>query len=243
MPGSARHWPWISIEGFRDGNPTADALISPRRGPRRADRWGVVMKRHWPLWLLLAIVAFGAWSHWRQRAVPRGDGVLAPDDPVQAGFNSPQAPIAFRDATLHPLATFDITARVLSREDYRFDPGSDLSPTDLAMGWGRMSDSSVLKDIDIGQGGRFYHWYTRHFPIPRREIETHSANMHMIPADEEVARALERVRQGDVVTLDGLLVEADKPGGWRWRSSLTRDDTGDGACELIYVKSLTIGAR
>lgn len=201
------------------------------------------MKRHWLLWLALAVVAFAAWSHWQHRAVHRSDGVLAPGDPVQTDFDSPQPSIAFKDATLKPLATFDITARVLSREDYHVDPESDLSPTDLAMGWGRMSDSAVLQDIDISQGGRFYYWYTRHFPIPRREIETHSANMHMIPADAEVARALKRVREGDVVTLDGLLVEADKPGGWRWRSSLTRDDTGDGACELIYVKSLSIGAR
>jgi hypothetical protein len=38
-------------------------------------------------------------------------------------------------------------------------------------------------------------------------------------------------------------VEADRPGGWRWRSSLTRDDTGPGARELVYVEDLTIDAR
>jgi hypothetical protein len=53
------------------------------------------------------------------------------------------------------------------------------------------------------------------FPIPRREIETHSANMHMIPADAAVAYQLKRVRAGDVVSLDGMLVEADKANGWR----------------------------
>jgi len=97
--------------------------------------------------------------------------------------------------------------------------------------------------IDISQSGRFYYWQTKAFPIPRREIETHSANMHMIPADAAVAYQLKRVRVGDVVSLDGLLVEADKANGWRWRSSLTRDDTGGGACELVYVQSLTIQPR
>jgi len=61
--------------------------------------------------------------------------------------------------------------------------------------------------------------------------------------DAEVAYQLERVRVGDVVSLDGMLVEADKANGWRWRSSLTRDDTGDGACELVYVQSLYIQPR
>jgi hypothetical protein len=33
-----------------------------------------------------------------------------------------------------------------------------------------------------------------------------------------------------------MLVEADGRDGWKWRSSLTRDDTGDGACELMWVE-------
>jgi hypothetical protein len=193
--------------------------------------------------LLLAIALYGGCSWWNRRPLAHAAGVLAPDDPAQTEFDSPQPTIAFKGASLHPLAKFSLTARVLSREDYRFDAESDLSPTDLAFGWGRMSDSAILGNIDIDQGGRFYHWQVREFPIPRREIETHSANMHMIPADASVARVLERVRAGDVVTLDGYLVEADKPNGWKWRSSLTRDDTGNGACEVVYVRELSIGAR
>ncbi len=199
--------------------------------------------RHGFAWLALAIALYAGWSWWSGRAILRADGVLAPDDPVQTNFDTPQPPIKFKDASLQPLAKFSLTARVLSRHDYRFDAESDISPTDLALGWGRMSDSAVLHGIDIDQGDRFYHWRVREFPIPRREIETHSANMHMIPADASVARELERVRAGDVVTLEGYLVEADQPNGWRWRSSLTREDTGAGACELIYLRELSIGAR
>ncbi len=199
--------------------------------------------RHWFAWLLLAIALYAGWSWWSDRPVARLDGVLASSDPAQTAFDSPQPAIAFKDVTLQRLARFSLTARVLSRDDYHFDAESDISPTDLAFGWGRMSDSAVLRKIDIDQGGRFYYWRVQEFPIPRREIETHSANMHMIPADASVARELKRVRIGDVVALDGYLVEADKPNGWKWRSSLTREDTGNGACELVYVRELSIGAR
>jgi len=199
--------------------------------------------RHWFAWPVLAIALYGGWSWLQARPIHHPDGVIAPDEPIQTDFDTPQPEIAFKDATLHPLARFALTARVLSRENYHFDSESDISPTDLALGWGRMSDSAVLRTIDIDQGGRFYSWQVREFPIPRREIETHSANMHMVPADATVVRALKRVRVGDVITLDGYLIEADKAGGWKWRSSLTRDDVGDGACELVYVKDLTIGAR
>jgi len=204
--------------------------------------WGKAMNR-WFTLLVLAIALYGGWSWLQARPIPRPYGVIAPDDPAQTIFDTPQSPIEFKDATLHPLAKFEVTARVLSRDDYHFDPESDISPTDLALGWGRMSDSAVLRTIDIDQGGRFYSWQVHEFPIPRREIETHSANMHMVPADTTVARALKRVRVGDVVTLKGYLIEADKSGGWKWRSSMTRDDTGDGACELVYVRDLSIAAR
>lgn len=199
--------------------------------------------RHWKVWLLLALAVWAGWWWLGSRPVARAAGVLAPGDPVQVDFDAPQRPIAFKDATLHPLAKFSLTARVLSRDDYHFDAEADLSPTDLAFGWGRMSDSTVLRDIDISQGGRFYYWHVKSFPIPRREIETHSANMHMIPANALVSHELKRVRVGDIVTLDGLLVEVDKPDGWHWRSSMTRTDAGDGACEVVYVRDLQIGPR
>jgi hypothetical protein len=172
------------------------------------------MRNGWA-WLSCALLLLAGWLWWHGRPVAHANGMLAANDPVQANFDAPRPPIAFRDATLHPLATFSLTARVLSRDDYHFDAESDLSPTDLALGWGRMSDSAVLRSIDISQGGRFYYWRTKAFPIPRREIETHSANMHMILADATVAYQLKRLRAGDVVSLDGMLVEADKANGWR----------------------------
>jgi hypothetical protein len=51
--------------------------------------------------------------------------------------------------TLTSLASFDIRARVLARERYRFDRAADLSPIDLALGWGRMSESAVLDQLKI----------------------------------------------------------------------------------------------
>lgn len=141
---------------------------------------------------------------------------------------------------LEPLADFSIEARVLSREDYHIGREADLSPTDLALGWGRMSDERVLTSINVTQSGRFYFWSTPEFPIPRREIETSSANMHIIPADAYVEKQLSKVRKGQVVRIQGYLVEAKASDGWHWKSSLTREDTGNGACELIYVKSLSV---
>lgn len=183
------------------------------------------------------IVALGASHWWHRRPLAPSPGVLAPGVPEQIDLDD-GASLRRGDVMLRTRAHFALTARVLSREDYRMDGGASLAPIDLALGWGRMSDSDVLKDITISQENRFYHWHVEHFPIPRREIETSSANMHMIPADDAVRHELERVRTGEVIHLEGFLVDASRPDGWHWRTSMTREDTGNGACELVYVESV-----
>lgn len=199
-----------------------------------ADGKGAGAKTMWR-WLLLILAVFALWNWLHQRPVHYGPGVQAPDAPLQTVTDAP--PFRFGDVRLTPLAGFEIRALLLSREAYHFGREAALSPVDFAVGWGRMSDGAVLKTIDISQSHRFFWWHVQDFPIPRREIETSATNIHLIPADRSVERAIDRLRVGQVVHLRGKLVRADAEDGWHWLSSLTREDTGDGACELLYVES------
>jgi len=196
--------------------------------------------RRWP-WLLALLLALGWYWH-GHRALTRAPGVLAAAAPEQSAIAG--APPALRkdDVRLQPLARFALTARVLARADYRWDALASLMPVDLALGWGRMSDSAVLEKVDISQSGRFYFWHVDEFPIPEHEIIESSANMHLIAADDAVRRGIARTRVGDVVSLDGYLVEVDWPDGRKARSSLTRSDSGAGACEIVWVESFAIAA-
>ncbi|MEZ5703768.1 MAG: hypothetical protein R3E42_20045, partial [Burkholderiaceae bacterium] len=172
------------------------------------------------------------------RPVDPGPGVLAPSPPEQADERIADFP--FKGYTLQPLQNFQLEARVLASERYRTGREADLSPVDLALGWGPMSDSAVLAKVRISQSGRFYYWHVDEFPIPRRDIERSSANMHMIPANDTLARRIKSLREGQIVRIEGWLVEARGGDGWRWRSSLTRDDTGPGACEVVFVRDLQV---
>lgn len=205
--------------------------------------------------LLVVLVAIGWWRSplgpRRHAAVPppaAGARVSCPlpprvspgAEPLQSSLPSGVGPFHLLPATLRPLAGFSVDARVLSRQDYDSGREAELSPTDLALGWGRMRDDAVLDRLKISQGGRWYRYrWSDEPPIPPAEIVRSSANMHLIPADASVARALEDVEEGDRVRIDGWLVQADAPDGWTWRSSLSREDSGDGACEVIYVCALT----
>jgi hypothetical protein len=206
------------------------------------DEWlDQLRERRGTLVAVALIGLLGVWW-WGGRAVAQPSGILAPGEPVQA-----PAEVAttwtFHEHTLTALAAFEIRARVLSVERYRFDRPAELSPVDLALGWGSMSDSKVLEAFTIEQRDRWYFWRAAHMPIPEAEVIGHSANMHMIPANDGVARRLKAARVGQLVHLKGQLVRVDGKDGWHWVSSLSRTDTGDGSCEVIWVQSATVADR
>ncbi|MDB6094550.1 MAG: hypothetical protein JWM32_2112 [Verrucomicrobia bacterium] len=189
-------------------------------------------------YLLLGVIILAGWfyfhespAHWR--------GMPAAHDPVQAPGPLP-APFLRGDYTITPLARYSVTAVVLSRDRYRNDRGADISPVDLALGWGPMSVSSVINELKISQGGRFYEFsYSAEPPLDQRQIEIHSANTHCLPADDAVRSELLSVKRHQLVTAEGFLVEVTAADGYRWRSSLTRDDTRGGACEVFWITSLS----
>jgi hypothetical protein len=189
--------------------------------------------------LLILAIVFG-WRDWARRAIAHPPGVLVPDGPRQSAADGAK-PFEFAGYSLRPRAVFEIRARVLSREDYRWSQGADLSPMDLALGWRQMSDQSVLDRIDISQGARWY--YTRYehpSPLPDREIIHQSANIHMVPGNALVQRRLRDIRRGHIIYARGYLVDAKHPSGFSWNTSLSREDSGNGACELFYVELLYI---
>ena len=181
--------------------------------------------------LALVVVLFLGYRFWSGRSVSCPPGVLAPNAPLQENVDDgPRWEIG--EYAVHALARFELEARVLSAERYRFDREADLAPVDLALGWGPMSANAVLDTIDVSQGGRFFYWSSREPMIDAGEIQRHSANMHMVPLDSDTRATLLDARSGSLVHLKGWLVEAQAKDGWKWRSSLSRGDSGQGACAI-----------
>ena len=191
-------------------------------------------------WLFAAIILIFAVQHWRNRPLPVPPGSIAPNDPVQTTSGSGKT-YDQNNYQLTALADFTVEARVLSKQTYSSDREAELAPVDLALGWGSMSDTAVLNQLSIGQSNRFYFYrWEKEPPRPPAEIATHSANMHLIPTTPALEKIMKDVRVGQVVRIRGQLVEAKAADGWRWRSSLTREDTGAGACELIRVEAIEV---
>jgi len=174
----------------------------------------------------------------------RPPGILAARDPIQSAIASPTQ-WQHKGFVFTNVASYDIEARVLHRRDYPLrwthhlgffhQDFEQFSPLDLALGWGVMSDSAWIDRLEIWQEGRFYVYRPkRGADLSLAEVGLHSANVHMVPASDAIESRLRSVRRGDLVRLEGDLVNVTHPEtGWRLRTSLTRTDH---ACEVLYVR-------
>jgi hypothetical protein len=200
------------------------------------------MRRGWIALLVVAALA-GGWNWWStERRVARAPGIVAPNEPVQQNLD-PSPQFEARGHRFVARARYDVTARVLRKEIYRVDGGAGIAPVDLGVGWGPLSDSRVIDALEFSQMGRFLYWRPKDgqtFPVPREMLVTHAAQIHAIPATDALERRLKALRPGQIVTLGGLLVDVRDADGFRWSTSLSREDTGDGACELMWVEALDV---
>ncbi|MCS7058144.1 MAG: hypothetical protein NZL94_04615 [Meiothermus sp.] len=196
------------------------------------------------LWLLLILAgsAFLLVREVQTRPIPRPPGVLAPHAPFQAPLTPGSRVRSEKPGyCFGPVAHFALEARVLSKCLYRYDAAAPIAPVDLALGWGPMSDSAVLARLQLWQADRFYFYaWQGEPPIPREQIVLNSANMRLVPADNALRARLERLRPGNLVHIQGFLVDVMGPRGFFWKTSTVRHDTGTGACEVVWVAGLEV---
>lgn len=169
-------------------------------------------------------------------------GITAPDQPKQTNLNIDKK-WNVGDYTIQALAEYNIKARVLSRNNFSLGEESELSPFDLALGWGQMSDQNIIDKIDVSQRDRWYNWSSDRLPIPSRDVSLNSANVHIVPKDEITENKFDDVYKGSLVEMKGYLVKITKADGWHWVSSLKRDDTAGGSCELFWVEEVSVSNK
>ena len=148
-------------------------------------------------------------------------------------------------ALITPLADYKISGRVVSKRHYYIDWLSKLSPVDLAIAWGEFSSYKHESSITYWHSDRYYYYRPEaSFEGDLSSIGIHSANEHLIPATPRIAKVLKSIKKNEIVEITGQLVNVEwmdvKTGAQSYTTSLTREDTGPGACEVIYVKRVKI---
>jgi len=147
---------------------------------------------------------------------------------------------------LSRVARMEAKVIVLGRREYieqASDPLSFYSPVDLAVAWGKAGIEDNRKQFQIRQPFRRYSWRYKGDIQSASEPEivsmfkVSSANWHIIPASRAVGLDLKKIKRGDAVFLRGFLVNVKSP-VTTMRTSLVRDDQGDGACEIFLVEEI-----
>lgn len=164
--------------------------------------------------------------------VPPGPPLPAP---LQEELPSGAEPFRLEGFTVTPRARYHVEAIALIT-DTPDDPWSHAAPVDVALGWGPMRAPALLGQLSFHLSRRYVsvRW-SGDFPLSSKQVMQNLANHHLVPHDAEVEDEIRAIRAGDRVVLDGLLVDLSAPGQPPMRTSLTRDDIGNGACEVMYV--------
>ncbi|MBR5772720.1 MAG: hypothetical protein IKY00_05845 [Clostridia bacterium] len=171
------------------------------------------------------------------------------DEPVQvAATGGTEKKIGDYNIKITYKYSYELCGLAVSTKKY---PGTGiankLAPKDVAMAWGDVARNNDKINFHWSQSGRWYMWqadsYEEIAPVGGVDgVNTHSANNHLIAADDSVADDISRISAGDYVIITGYLVDiyAENSSGstYTWNSSTSRNDTGDGACEVIYVTGI-----
>jgi hypothetical protein len=149
--------------------------------------------------------------------------------------------------TITPLAHYVLRGVVVSRESYHTGWNASLSLCDVAVVWGELAVGDGWRKLAWSQSGRWYYWrWHGEQPFTNAVVATNSSNTHVIPASPNLAAAAKSLAPGDIAELAGDLVRIDGRRGqekvW-WASSLSRSDTGDGSCELLYLRRLRVNGK
>lgn len=171
-------------------------------------------------------------------------------DPVQTTANPEDViTLEIKDGVfdLKPMAKYKASVMVMSKKSYSYGWMGEIVPIDLALAWGKLTKPEYDKYIYYSQSDRWYSYtYEPESPLNAGYIGKHSANTHIIPATENILKALKSVTKKQKVVLEGFLVYLE--GTYKgekvfWNSSLTRDDYGDNSCELFFVEKVRIGTN
>jgi hypothetical protein len=200
------------------------------------------------------IAAVVAW--WMKDALPPAARILENihDEPKQARVTGKPLDITVNGVnySIHPRYAYELHGLVVSTHDsdtwwdYAHKAASDhINVVDLCVVWGATAKNGGYKGISFSNNQWECHWSSRSNEAWAAFDQTEVSNNHMVTSDPAVAKALRSVSIGDQIRVVGYLVDYTtyakdgRPAGKRV-SSETRTDTGNGACEVLFIESLQL---
>jgi len=193
------------------------------------------------VWLLL--------SFWNRNEIPGSIDYVAAiaDEPRQSRTSRQSFDAAWDgiDYRVEPQYDYDLVGMVVSFRHHdnnsRMHRLADdhLNMLDVCVVWGNNAGGAQLDKINFWNGIFTCNVKTRSQAAWDSFDMNQLSNNHLISDDEYIRDRVRDLRVGDQIRVRGVLASYESPGGIRGTST-TRTDTGDGACETIYVDRFEI---
>lgn len=146
---------------------------------------------------------------------------------------------------VQPLYTYDLYGVVVSRHssdswiDYLHRAWNDsLNVIDLCVIWGDNVRGADLAQMSFWSGQFQCFWETRSDAAWKSFDQYQISNNHLLTDNQSITKKLRATRIGDQVHFRGYLAEYSHSQGLDFKrgTSIVRTDTGNGACETVYVE-------
>lgn len=164
-------------------------------------------------------------------------------EPRQEATQRPEFSFEYKGKScrVRPVATYDLYGLVVSHNNIHsiadiYHDSTSVDTKDLCVIWGGNLESTDFHQVQFKSGP-----WTCYFSYPQDVRFAHHelGNNHLITDDDAIREVIDRVRIGDQIHLQGLLVDyqmSDWESFWR-RTSTTRKDSD---CEVVFVEELEI---
>lgn len=112
---------------------------------------------------------------------------------------------------------------------------------DLCVIWGRNVRNGVYQEMDFSNDSWTCWAYWPDAATRKRFSMSELSNNHLLSDDDQLKEQLMAAQPGDHIRLRGVLAAyANLANGFKRGTSVTRSDTGNGACETIYLQDFEI---
>lgn len=201
----------------------------------------------------LMLLAVALWKKYELPQFPQLQQALM-NEPEQvpvkrAAFDTTVNGVTYK---IQPLYTYNLHGLVVSKHDSKAwwdyihrEWNDHLNVVDLCVVWGNNLRRGIYKEAEYSSG-QFVCYFRIEAGLAHVFDSAALSNNHLLTDNPGIARAMRKVRLGDQVRFRGYLAEySHNHGGRPFKrgTSTVRTDSGDGACETIYVEDFEILRR
>jgi len=169
-------------------------------------------------------------------------------EPQQTATKTPPFDAAFNgvDYLVEPEYDYDLAGMVVSfrhhdgKSRMHFRANDHLNMLDVCVVWGESATSKLLHKIKFWNGIFTCNVKTGDSAAWSAFRMEQLSNNHLISDDKYIRDRVKDIRVGDQIRVRGYLASYGNENGGKRGTSTTRTDTGDGACETLFVEKFDI---